>query len=149
VTALRHRLKSFVWVALLAICGVALGPTISRTLGLAMVHAGDAAGQRMDTGAHAAMVGMDHRAHMAHMASAARQAPAEDPSNGPGHSSCVLDCCALCAVAASPFTSVALFVPVWSAAESVATAPADRSRARPDQRAPWPRAAPRGPPATT
>jgi Protein of unknown function (DUF2946) len=132
-------LKSCVWVALIAILGVALGPSISRALAPAALHASGATAQRMDMAAHA------HMGHMAPMAASAQPDSGAHP-DAPGHSSCLLDCCALCAVAASPFAAVALFVPVWSATESAARPPADRSQARPDPRAAWPRASPRGPP---
>lgn len=65
-------------------------------------------------------------------------------SDAPVDSSCVLDCCALCAVAASPFTGVAVFVALCLPSEGTAFAQADRSRARPDEREIWSSAAPRG-----
>jgi hypothetical protein len=131
VTALRYRLKSFVWLALLAMFGVALGPSISRALG--PVAAAGMHEHPVEMGSHSHMMG-GVQAH-----------PAEH-SHGPADSSCLLDCCALCAVAASPCTSVATFVPHWLPTEPAAAPPADRSSAKPDERELWSSAAPRGPP---
>lgn len=133
VTALRHRLRSFAWVALLAICGLAFGPPISRMLGPVGAHPDEMSAHHMAMGSQEQMP---------------VDAPA-DHSHGPGHLSHLLDCCGLCAVAASPFTSVAVFVPQLAAAENAPLLPADGSNARPEQRALWSNAAPRGPPATS
>jgi hypothetical protein len=81
-----------------------------------------------------------------HMMAGAQTDPAEN-SNGPDHSSCLLDCCALCAVAASPFTGVAFLVPQWLPVGGVSPPPADHAGAKPDRRDLWSSAAPRGPPA--
>jgi Protein of unknown function (DUF2946) len=130
VSALRYRLRSFVWVALIAMCGVALGPTISRALGPVATSSDGMSAHCMEMGSHMQMP---------------KGAPAEH-SHGPGHSSNPLDCCALCAVAASPFTGVAVFLPQLAAGEAAPPPPADRSGAGPHQRALWSSAAPRGPP---
>jgi hypothetical protein len=133
VTALRYRLKSFVWVALLAMCGVALGPTISRALEpVAMNPDG--------MPAHCVEMGSDMQMPMG--ASTGR-------SHEPGRSPKLFDCCALCAVAASPFAGVAVFIARLPQAQDVPPPPADRSIARPDQRELWSSAAPRGPPSAS
>jgi hypothetical protein len=87
----------------------------------------------MAMGAHASMMAGGH-------------AEPGSRSDVPVDSSCVLDCCALCAVAASPFTGVAVFVTLCLPSEGAALAQADRARARPDEREIWSSAAPRGPP---
>lgn len=131
MTTLRYRLKSFVWLALFAMFGVALGPSISRALGPVAV-----------TGTH------EH--HMA--AGAHPHAMAGVPAHPADHShdstdpSCLLDCCALCAVAASPFSSVAVSIPQLAAVDRAAPPPADRSAVSPDERELWSSASPRGPP---
>ena len=103
VTAFRFRLKSLWWLALLAMCGVALGPSISRVLSQpASSLRASPHEHHMTMGSHGHM---DMSAH-AHMMAGAEP----DHSDAPADSSCFLDCCALCAVAASAFTGVAVFV---------------------------------------
>jgi hypothetical protein len=98
VTALRYRLRSFAWLALLAMAALALGPTISRALAPAGMGAAGAHEHHMEMGAHASALPCGH-------------AEAGHRSGAPVDSSCVLGCCPLCAVAASAFTIVAAFVP--------------------------------------
>ncbi len=144
MTALRHGLKSFAWVALLAICGIAFGPSVSRALAPA------AAGSHIAHGhAHGMAMGETAVASHGHAAAAAGTG-AHEHQHGPGSdpAPCPLDCCALCAVAATPFATVAVFFTAGAADERVATAPSGRAEAHPDRRATWPRAAPRGPPPT-
>jgi hypothetical protein len=113
--------------------GLALGPSISRALVPAARSAPAGHEHHMAMGAHASMMPGGHAEHGGH-------------SEAPVDTSCVLDCCALCAVAASPFTGVAVFVPACLPLEPTACPPTDRSRARPDERELWSNAAPRGPP---
>jgi len=131
VTALRYRLKSLVWLALLAMFGVALGPSISRALG--PVATPGPHEHHMAAGAHP------------HTMGGVPTHPAEH-SHGSTDPSCLLDCCALCAVAASPFSGVAVSVPQLAAVDRAAAPPADRSAASPDERELWSSASPRGPP---
>jgi hypothetical protein len=125
-----------VWLALLAMAGLALGPSISRALAPAARSAAVGHEHHMAMGAHAAMMAGGHAEH-------------GRTSDAPVDSSCVLDCCALCAVAASPFTGVAGFVALCLQSEGTAFAQADRSRARPGEREIWSSATPRGPPVST
>jgi hypothetical protein len=139
VTAFRYRLKSLVWLALLAMCGVALGPTISRMLS----HPGSAS----PAGVHEHAMDMGLHAHMDISSHAHVMAGAEaDRSGAPADSSSFLDCCSLCAVAASAFTVVAVFVAQWLPVERTAPPQAYASSARPDERELWSNGSPRGPP---
>ena len=133
MTGLRDHLRKFVWIALVAMGGLAFGPTVSRALG---------AGAAGPISMHANCIEMDVHAHMA---AAAQDKLAEHPG-APGHSSNLLDCCALCAVAASPFAAADFVVPEFFAAVIEAAVRADRARARPAPHGLWRTAAPRGPP---
>jgi Protein of unknown function (DUF2946) len=139
VTAFRDRIKSLVWLALLAMCGVALGPSISRMLSQpASASPASMHEHHMDMASHGHT---DMGSHAQMMAGAKA-----DHSDAPADSSCFLDCCALCAVAASPFTGVAVFVALWLPVERAAPPQADHSSAQPDERELWSSASPRGPP---
>jgi hypothetical protein len=131
VTAIRLRLKTFTWLALVTICGLALGPSISRAL--AATHAADAMSLGGDCPVHS---------HLA-----ASLPGHTDHPGGPSPSPDSLDCCGLCAVAASPLAAIDPFVSalVFAEISSVLLLPGDAT-ARSAQRTPWSAAAPRGPP---
>jgi len=131
VTFFRHRVKSFVWVALVAMCGLAFGPSISRALG----------GGAMGAGAmHADCAGMGAHAHMSTTAAGGRTESPKPQSSDP------TDCCALCVVAASALATLSFTVPKWKLAEVARVSPTDFSSARPARRDLWSRAVPHGPP---
>jgi len=134
VTALRYRLKSIAWLALLAMCGLAVGPSISRALGADAMASDSVHAHCMEMGAHA------------QMAADAQGLPVEQPGTPARNSGKFLDCCALCAVAATPFSIVAVVVPQWSPPENASAPLLDHSGARPAAAELWPSAAPRGPP---
>lgn len=153
MTELRLRLKSLAWLAMIAICGVALGPTVSRAL---------LAGDPSPTGAHGAhrhghaqanaeeahSPAHVHRHGMSGLGGAVslQAMPAAGHSGGAAHAGCDLDCCPLCAVAALPFTSTAWLQPAGVApARSAQHAAADAS-AMPGRRVLRSSASPRGPP---
>ncbi len=143
------------WIALVAMCGLAFGPSISRALGLGSVEVAMAAGHAHDdvamdmSAAMSAQTSMHGDAHMpSHDHAAMATAPVSAPGHqhGPSHSCDFLDCCALCAVAASPFSVVAIVLPAWSATEISRAPLIDRAGSQPRPRALWSTAAPRGPP---
>jgi len=136
VASFRYRLKTFVWLALVAMCGLAIGPTISRALGAGSVDSGSM---------HAMHADCPEMASHSHMAADGEGHRSGHPGT-PGHSSNVLDCCALCAVASSPFAIVAVVVPELSPAGGASGPVLDRSGTRPEQRELWSTAVPRGPP---
>jgi Protein of unknown function (DUF2946) len=134
VTAIRLRLKSWAWVALVAMCGLSLGPSISRAL---------AANPASAFAAHAGHHGMVPHSHMA-MGHAALHQPQPD---APGRTPDGLDCCDLCVVASTPLAIVVFAIPQWHPVE-LATAPVQVARlVAPARRQVWSNAAPRGPPA--
>ncbi len=137
---MRDRFKSFVWVALLAMCAVAFGPSISRALDSSATGSATAQVRSM---------GMDAHAEMAADAQSDSEDDAEDDPDCHGHPSCPLDCCALCAVAALPFTSAALFVPTWLPSERAAHPRPDCSSVGLDRHQRWASAVPRGPPSVS
>jgi hypothetical protein len=131
VNAIRKRLKTFTWVALLAMCGLAFGPSISRAL--APMNGPSSMALHADCPEHA---------HLA------RNAPVHPGHSGaPSPSPDTLDCCGLCAVAASPFAAIDFFVPALRSRET-ASAPfrLGDAAALPAQRDLWSTAVPRGPP---
>jgi hypothetical protein len=133
VTAIRLRLKSFAWVALVAMCALAIGPSISRAL---------AANPASAFAAHAGHLGMGAHSHMA-MGHAAMHHPQPD---APGHAPDGLDCCDLCVVASTPLAIAVFALPSLHVVELVA-APLRAARpSAPAQREVWSNAAPRGPP---
>ena len=114
-------------------CGLALGPSISRTL---------AANPATTFAAHPGHLGMSLHSHMA-----MGHAAAHHPQPGaPGRTPDGLDCCDLCVVASTPLAIAVFAIPELRSVE-VAAAPMRVARLVPPlQREVWSNAAPRGPP---
>jgi len=133
VHAIRLRLKTLAWVALVAMVGLALGPSISRALaanapGFVAVHVSP-----MEMGPHAhAAAGMTG-GHIHH----------HDTPTSPSDT---LECCALCALASSALAIVVFVAPDLERGDP-ATVPEPRHAvATPRAREFWSSPAPRGPP---
>jgi hypothetical protein len=130
LNAIRRRLRAFVWLALSAMAGLTLGPSISRAL-----EPGGRLPHEHHMASHAHPSAMPH----AHAVAGGR-------SDAPADPSCMLDCCALCGVAATPFAVAAAFVAPRRAQEGPSLQVAEGSHARPGGRGTWSSATPRGPP---
>lgn len=132
MTAIRRRFRSLAWVAIVAMFGLAIGPSISRAL------AADASGT-MAMGMTCLGMGHEHMAMRMHGSSL--------PQPGtPAHAPDSLDCCALCAVASTPLAAVGFFVPEMGVVAIASVAPLERAAAPPWHRELWSTAVPRGPP---
>ncbi len=131
VNAIRQRLQTFTWVALLAMCSLAFGPSISRALAPANGPPSMAMRADCPEHSHSAAGAPVHHGHSG--------APSRSPDS--------LDCCGLCAVAASPFAAIDFFVPALRSSE-ISSAPSrlGDAAALPTQRDLWSTAVPRGPP---
>ena len=135
---------------------LAFGPSVSRALGVEVVASNSSHATCPATGSPAALVSqmrmpMPMSAQMHAQMDTPDRMPAADPQRpadpAPSHhSSNLLDCCALCAIAASPMAILAFALPEWQ--PDVVTTPflGSASGAALQQRAQWPGATPRGPP---
>ena len=135
---------------------LAFGPSVSRALGVEAVATTSLHATCLAMGSPAAMASqmqmpMQMSAQMHAQMDAPDRMPAADPEHpadpAPSHhSSNLLDCCALCAIAASPMAILAFALPEWQ--PDVVTTPflGSASGAALQQRAQWPGATPRGPP---
>ena len=141
-------MKSWVWLAMLAICGVALGPSISRAV-LAAAPAPVMAHDMTSMHHMHAMPGMHAVPADEALVDSVADSRVDSPPSGHGaeHAQCVLDCCALCAVAALPFTSPSWPATIGLPAASAAAPEAGDAGVPLRRRALWSRATPRGPPA--
>ena len=131
---------------MVAMAALAFGPTVSRSLGVDAMASGDMHAHCMDAGSGDGMqmsMAMSMSASMP-MSQADPNHPADEQA--PAHHSTVLDCCALCAIAATPMVVVSFALPPWQPAETARAEPGGRIEAGPRQRLQWSRAAPRGPP---
>ncbi len=116
---------------------LAFGPSVSRALGVEVGASG---------AMHAHCMEMASPAGMAASMSVAQGGAQPDGPAPHRPAPNLLDCCALCAIAATPMAILSFDMPPWQAVEVTAFVPAGAPRARPHQRATWPSAAPRGPP---
>jgi DUF2946 family protein len=133
VTAIRLRLKTCAWVALVAMFGLVLGPSISRAL---------AANPASTFAAHAGHLAMGPHSHLAMGHAAAHHRQTDAPVRAPDG----LDCCELCVVASTPLAIAVFAIPELRSVE-LAPAPARVARfVPPAQHEIWSNAAPRGPP---
>ena len=114
VTAIRLRLKSCAWVALVAMFGLVLGPSISRAL---------AANPASTFAAHAGHHAMGPHSHLS-MGHAAAHHPQPD---APGRAPDGLDCCELCVVASTPLAIAVFAIPELRSVELRASAGASRA----------------------
>jgi hypothetical protein len=134
VTAIRLRLKSWTWLALVAMCGLSLGPSISRAL---------AANPASASAAHAGQHGMGPHSQLAgHAALHHHRQP-----DAPGRTPDGLDCCDLCGVASTPLAIAVFASPEWHPVELAAALVQVARLVAPARREVWSNAAPRGPPA--
>ncbi|MEO8922882.1 MAG: DUF2946 family protein [Caldimonas sp.] len=131
----RRKLKKFVWVTLWAFAGLAVAPTISRT-----IHLGDGADQSAGASDHEQMAAMGPELEPHHHDSSS-EGSAQHPA-GHSHS---LDHCGMCVVAAFAF-ALASSPPAVAASAPVHDPVVESATAAPRPRDDWSPASWRGPP---